>query len=817
MSKIKVENLKKVFNAHSRNSNRVLKGVSFELPDKGLVAIFGKSGSGKTTLLNIIGGLDKQDGGKVYVDGECTTGKADRIRNAKIGFIFQNYYLEKGYSIAEIMRNQMIIAGFKDEEEIKRRTEAVLKLVDMERYKNKQGDALSGGQQQRVAIARALIKGSDIILADEPTGNLDAENTTKVMDILKEISKTQLVVIVTHEVSLIEKYADSHIKIVDGEISETAEVTEAVEYVADSNEIEVDEKTAFRQTNGDFTVEYFGEPTSGDVQIITDKGNVYIRAGKNVTVLDSGSEKKIVFKGAETADGAKKTDSSLIEKFTKSGAAKNGRLFNFKRIMKSIGVGGEEKLYSTANIFKQIFILAMAIVTCFFSFSVFEAISATAENKALGEHTAYVKLGSGTYEMLKNADSSAYSEIDFFETQMREGTFSFNNVASLSGIKEKYSPKYINVGDEFEGLYGAMPKDNEVLVSRRLADRLIKDLREKETQSERSLLMMVFDNDYRISGIVDGEEPAIYFNKVDYVNFLGVYSQVGFADRQSFLLTSDYVNNYFSAEIALAPVGKRLETTQVAVEINRNSLYKMMTDTSQADTVVESANAKLATTPAVSLANSYPLTVKNFTVVRARMDTDIKIYVTQEVLDNIFVYICPSSLSDGYFRVRAESEELLAAALDSAAGNIPAENIENIYESQNKDRLAESASGLTLYLLVAVLLYCIYFFIEKSGSVKNSKEYGVYRAIGVNKGNLLFKEGVAAFMNNIISYFVFGVVTTVILTARYAVINVAFGGFVLLTLAFFAVSALLMIVISLLPYLFVLYKTPAQILARYDI
>ena len=226
MSKIKVENIVKTFNRHSRNANKVLKGVSFELPEKGLTCIFGKSGSGKTTLLNIIGGLEKADSGKVYIDGECTSGKTDKIRNAKIGFIFQNYYLEKGYTIAEILRNQMIIAGFKDEKEIARRTEEALKLVDMERFKNKLGDALSGGQQQRVAIARAIVKGSDVILADEPTGNLDAENTMKVMDILKEISKTQLVVIVTHEVSLIKKYADSHIKIVDGELVEDGEIEE---------------------------------------------------------------------------------------------------------------------------------------------------------------------------------------------------------------------------------------------------------------------------------------------------------------------------------------------------------------------------------------------------------------------------------------------------------------------------------------------------------------------------------------------------------------------------------------------------------------
>ena len=224
---IRVENIKKTFNPHSSARNQVLKGVSFDLPDKGLVAIFGKSGSGKTTLLNILGGLEKADSGKITIDGEAMSGNVDRIRNQKIGFIFQNYYLERGYTIAEIMRNAMLLAGFKDEQEIERRSEEVLQLVDMERFKNKQGDALSGGQKQRVAIARALIKGADVILADEPTGNLDAQNTYKVMDILKEISKTKLVVLVTHEVTLIKKYADSHIKLVDGQLVDDAEIDEA--------------------------------------------------------------------------------------------------------------------------------------------------------------------------------------------------------------------------------------------------------------------------------------------------------------------------------------------------------------------------------------------------------------------------------------------------------------------------------------------------------------------------------------------------------------------------------------------------------------
>ena len=128
---IKIENIGKVFNPRSRNRNEVLKGVSFELPEKGFIAIYGKSGSGKTTLLNIIGGLDRQDKGKIYIDGENVAGKVDKIRNAKIGFIFQNYYLDRGNTIAEIMRNAMHLAGVKDEGAIESRSRPGLTLAAM--------------------------------------------------------------------------------------------------------------------------------------------------------------------------------------------------------------------------------------------------------------------------------------------------------------------------------------------------------------------------------------------------------------------------------------------------------------------------------------------------------------------------------------------------------------------------------------------------------------------------------------------------------------------------------------------------------------
>lgn len=754
MSEIRVENIVKTFNRRSRNANKVLKGVSFELPDKGLVCIFGKSGSGKTTLLNIIGGLEKADSGKVYIDGECTSGKTDKIRNAKIGFIFQNYYLEKGYTIAEILRNQMIIAGFKDEKEIERRTEEALKLVDMERFKNKLGDALSGGQQQRVAIARAIVKGSDVILADEPTGNLDAENTMKVMDILKEISRTQLVVIVTHEVSLIKKYADSHIKIVDGELVEDGEIEETDLAPATYDNVE---------------------------------------------------------KGNETH--------SVLTTFTKSTAKRNGRLFTLKTIFKRNNAGGE-KAYSVGNVFKQIFILALAVVMTFFSFSAFEALSAVTENKTLGKNTVYTNLNS--YSVLRKTDESHYKSIDFFDTEMRTGSFSYGGLASLSGIEVKYTPKAIEEGDEIAVEYGRLPQKGEAIVSRKMVEELKREFRMKELNTDKAITLMTFDGEYPITGITGGDDKIIYLNKEDYVNFLGVYNKISFSDGEEIFFKDTYGSASFTAEILL--YDGEIANDKVRVEINRNSLYKMMTDTTQADFEVNKTNSRLKNTPYAIQVTGSKVYVEQFEITRDVMDTDIRVYVNRNVLRNIFVYISPnldalsSTGSQYYFEITTESAEQLASLKSDLRDlGVTAVNVGAAYEQENEEEKQDAASGLYLYLLVIVLLLIIYFFIEKSASIKNSKEYGIYRAIGVNKGNLLFKECVTAVVHNVLSFFVFSAITVALVAVRYAIMNVAFAGFIGLAAASFAVGAVAMTCISLIPYLFVLFKSPSEILARYDI
>ena len=215
---IKINSLNKYFNKGKQNEIHVINDISLELPSSGMVAIFGKSGCGKTTLLNTIGGLDNFKSGNITIDDNDVSHKNDDIRNKYIGYIFQNYNLNNNQSCFENVANALKLCGITDEDVIKERVMASLKNVGMEKYSKRTPDSLSGGQQQRIAIARAIVKNPKIILADEPTGNLDENNTILIMNLLKAISKEHLVVLVTHEESLVNYYCNKIIHLSDGKV-----------------------------------------------------------------------------------------------------------------------------------------------------------------------------------------------------------------------------------------------------------------------------------------------------------------------------------------------------------------------------------------------------------------------------------------------------------------------------------------------------------------------------------------------------------------------------------------------------------------------
>ncbi len=216
---ITLTNVNKYFNRHKKNEIHIINNTSLEFEDTGLVALLGISGSGKTTLLNAIGGLDRVNKGKIYINGKKITQRTahtvDKIRNLNIGYIFQDYKLIDNLTVFENVAIALKMIGLKDKEETKKRVYYVLERVGMYRYRNRPAKMLSGGERQRVAIARAIVKNPNIVIADEPTGNLDSKNSLEIMNIIKAISKERLVILVTHETELAKFYASRVIEVQD--------------------------------------------------------------------------------------------------------------------------------------------------------------------------------------------------------------------------------------------------------------------------------------------------------------------------------------------------------------------------------------------------------------------------------------------------------------------------------------------------------------------------------------------------------------------------------------------------------------------------
>ncbi|MBR2891816.1 MAG: ABC transporter ATP-binding protein/permease [Bacilli bacterium] len=245
---IKLVNLNKYYKSGTEDFH-ALKDINLEFGEKGMNFILGKSGSGKSTLLNIIGGIDSYNSGELIIDGvntqSYTKKQYNTYRNTYIGFIFQEFNVLKGLNVYDNIAISLELQHL----DIKSNHEKIQEIIDqvgLTGLENRMMNQLSGGQRQRVAIARSLIKNPRVIIADEPTGNLDSRNSKNIMELLKKLSKDRLVIIVTHSDQLASEYSERTIKIKDGVVIEDTnqETIETKEYV--TNLVSVPTKTSLR-------------------------------------------------------------------------------------------------------------------------------------------------------------------------------------------------------------------------------------------------------------------------------------------------------------------------------------------------------------------------------------------------------------------------------------------------------------------------------------------------------------------------------------------------------------------------------------------
>ena len=248
---LQVRNLIKNYGDSSDLSSfvRALKGINLNFRDSEFVSILGPSGCGKTTFLNIIGGLDNYTDGNIIINGISTKDYKDRdwdtYRNHSVGFVFQSYNLISHLSILENVELALTLAGM-NKKERKRKAKEALKTVGLGDKLNKLPTELSGGQMQRVAIARALVSDPEILLADEPTGALDQETSHSIMKLLKKVSKNRLVIMVTHNEEIANKYSTRIVNLLDGEVTHDSNpFNPSFDEVEDSKNHKIDTKKTF--------------------------------------------------------------------------------------------------------------------------------------------------------------------------------------------------------------------------------------------------------------------------------------------------------------------------------------------------------------------------------------------------------------------------------------------------------------------------------------------------------------------------------------------------------------------------------------------
>lgn len=525
---IKVNRLNKYFNKNKSNEIHVINNTSFELPSKGLISFLGHSGSGKTTLLNVLGGLDKAKGSIKYDDLEFNKynmSKMDQYRSKHIGYVFQNYNLLLEETVFDNLRIALELINVTDPEEVNKRIEYTLKAVGMYKYRKKKAFALSGGQQQRVSIARALVKNCKIIIADEPTGNLDSNNTIEVMNILKKISKDALVLVVTHERNIADFYSDYIFELKDGQIVSQTETSGEKTLQRDTNNIAYLKDMKLNEANtslGNFKLySENDEPINLDLSFIVKNGTIYLQTDAPIKLV-SNSNLKVV------DDHYKEMEASHVDDFTYDTSWYKDLKSN-KNVFKRFLLAIRNSFLSFKNVKKRVKFIYAGLVcigaVCAIAMIALENASIIDE-KSINYNKNYSEIITTEYDIapatviekaykegtIDNIISPLYMNVSF-EKQIvfHKGITSYSN-----GILIPYQDNKVELA------YGNKPaKDDEIVISESIAKQIIKDSEDKlNIELLIGELVKLRNNKYSICGISKNDNNMIYSTFNHYCNLL---------------------------------------------------------------------------------------------------------------------------------------------------------------------------------------------------------------------------------------------------------------------------------------------------------
>ena len=811
---IRVEHIDKYFNKFKKNKIHVINDTSLEFDNTGLVALLGPSGSGKTTLLNVIGGLDKVRRGNIYINGKKITRRTqnyvDKVRNLNIGYIFQDYKLIEDMSVYDNVSLVLKMLGMKDKKEIDKRVTYVLSKVGMLRYKKRPCNMLSGGERQRVGIARAIVKSPNIIIADEPTGNLDSKNSVEIMNIIKAISKDKLVILVTHERNLAKFYASRIIELEDGKIIK--------DYIND-NEDDLDYEMVsdlylkdykFMDRHNNISV-YSNNGDSIKLNIVVANNNIYIKSldNKDIEVIDDESTIKMVddhHKNISKED-ALKYEFNFKNIINDKYRLKYSSIFNPITFITS----GFKKVFSF-SILKKILLLGFFLSGIFIMYacsSILGSVTIDEKNFIKCNRNYLIvhqkKVNVNEYLNIENnlgadyiipGDSTISLPLkldDFYQTS--------NYKLLLGG-----SLTDINTIDGTSLILGRMPENNsEIVIDKMVIDNSMKNdyvkmlgLDSYKKFLDRDITINQVGNK-KVVGIVSTNSPSFYMDKSLFINVIYHTTASSNDSIGNNVVTdgADTSNNYTYDDYTLY--------SNITIKEGRvpSNDYEVIVNVSNKENMPLNKEINKSINGVKLRVVGYYTSPDNIDIMLVNGNM-IKYYLIDKT-SNISIY-------------STDKDEILNKAVDVYKLNIKDsyKYSKDQYIVSKKDSIKSSIISSSIIIIISLIEM---FLMIRSSFLSRVKEVGILRAIGVKKldiyimfsGEIIAITLLTSIPGILFSAYIMNILSKISYLEGTFIINP--------TLVISAIIAVFVfnLVIGLLPVFNTIRKRPSEILSRTDI
>lgn len=818
---IKITNLNKYFNKGRQNEIHVINNTSIEFPQTGLIALTGPSGCGKTTLLNVIGGLDRFAKGEINFDGNIIRkykpNEWDVLRNKYVGYIFQNYNLLTDKTVYENVEISLNMAGLYNKDKVQERINYVLESVGMYNYRRRNVQALSGGQQQRVAIARAIAKNPKVVLADEPTGNLDANNTFEIMSIIKKISQTCLVILVSHEKALVQFYADRIIELKDGLVvsDSTNEGNRTLEHVDVRNIYLRDLEK--QETDLPVKLEYYYDQKKDEIpnlKVIYTNNTLYIKADAKAKIkyVTDDSEIRLLdqnYKKPETLDATQhlfdlNQFGEIISDFHRKS------FIRFRDTIKA----GFQKVFRQRKLIGKMFLLAYFVISALIAYNLatFTNISGVRDKDFLTTARGLVAVPINRDITLADVNDilalSSITSLNFntgqagnllLYTDFYQGDVEVSDYW-MGGTEVNAYPIKLSEAGTLNVVLGHLPENNrQVVIDEWVADELLKNqtLIDKGASAHRDFIgakvRVTSENDSlfaEIVGIVRTESPIIVTtdDNFTFINRWTIMSNIAISKG---VATGDYV---IAEGRDILARGEILASDETSYSVGDNIAVGYGLS-------------------GVIVGKYHATDIRSLIVHNADYEEE----VTRILFQNYGSSIPNEWNASLYFHTNDidqaidDIENLGFSATDSY------QNARAAYQVTLNAEIAQKLRVIIISLLASII-YLV--FTMRSSMLGRIKEVGIYRSIGATK-----RDVYKIFVSEIISFTTIGsmsgYVAMTFIIIQFQKYNPMAASDFYFPLHIFIAGIIgiycLNVVFGMLPVYGLLRKTPSEINAKYDI